>query len=225
MTIADVQPEERFAAMVDALAGDPDGHDRLLELLREDHPFYAERGTTSTVRMRGWILETLARAGVTDDALLFVIEELDTGIDPYLVAAAARALRAYPRPSAAFAPLVIGALNNIRYRDERVSFESYGAYAIGRSGTTPVGELLATLTWLGPHARAVLPELESLRQSGVARKYADAMERAAAAIAGGDVSDEDCCALPGGTRLSWPLRARKTGDAVARVALEDHDGN
>jgi protein SCO1/2 len=228
MTIADVHPEERFAAMVDEAAGEPGHHGRLLELLREDHPFYAERGTASTVRMRGWILVTFARTGLPDDALLFVLEELDTGVDPYLVAAAARALRSYPAPRAAFAPLIMGALANIRYRDERVSFEGYGAYAIGRNGTTPIAELLATLTWLGPHARAVLPELESLRQDvGVARKYAAQLDTAAAAITAGDSTDEDCCTLPGGlgAMLSWLPGARRSNDAVAKVAFEDQDGN
>ena len=55
------------------------------------------------------------------------------------------------------------ALTNIRYRDEPVSFENYGEYAVSSTGTSPVRELLATLAWLGPHARGVLPELESLR--------------------------------------------------------------
>ena len=52
-----------------------------------------ERGAAAIVRMRGWVLLAMARAGVSDAALVFVLEELDTGIDPYLVAAAARALR------------------------------------------------------------------------------------------------------------------------------------
>lgn len=221
MTVAEVVPEERFAAWVEEIAGDSA---RLLELLREDHPLYAERGTASTVRMRGWILETLARTGVSDDALLFVLEELDTGIDPYLVAAAARALRAYPRPRAAFARLVFGALSNIRYRDERVSFESYGAFAVGKSGTTPVAELLATLAWLGPHAREVLPELEELRQSaGIARKYAEELDAAIAAIGGSAMSEDDCCGLPESMK-AWPFRARKSGED-ASIAFEDHDGN
>jgi protein SCO1/2 len=228
MTIAAVQPEETFAAMVDAAAGDRDRHGELLELLCEAHPFYARRGTASTVRMRGWILVTLARSALTDDALLFVLEELDTGVDPYLVAAAARALRSYPAPRAAFAPLVMGALENIRYRDERVSFDGYGAYAVGRNGTTPIAELLATLTWLGPHARAVLPGLKALRQvGGVARKYAAQLDAAASALTSGDSADEDCCNLPGGLGavLSWPLALRRSNDAATQVVFEDQEGN
>jgi protein SCO1/2 len=221
----DIDPEERFAARIDEIAGDAARHGELLALLREDHPLYDGRGAATTVRMRGWILATLARTGVTDEALLFVLEELDTGIDPYLVAAAARALRAYPQPRAAFAPLVVGAIANVRYRDERVSFESFGAYAIGKKGTTPVAELLESLRWLGPHARAILPELEELRRSsGLARRYAAQMDAAAAEITGAESAREDCCGLPE-SRFVWPFGARRRIDASARIVLEDHDGN
>jgi hypothetical protein len=101
--------------------------------LREDHPFYDERGAAAIVRMRGWVLLALARASVSDAALIFVLEELDTGIDAYLVTAAARALRSYPRPTEALAPFVMRALTRIRYRDEPVSFENYGDYANART--------------------------------------------------------------------------------------------
>ena len=90
--------ETEFAARVDALAADPDRREQLTDLLREDHALYAQRGTATIVRMRGWVLLALARVGVSDTALIFVLEELDTGVDAYLVAAAARALRSYPRP-------------------------------------------------------------------------------------------------------------------------------
>ena len=118
------QSEEQFAALVDALAARPDRREQLTDLLRESHPIYDQRGTAATVRMRGWILLALARVGVSDAQLLFVLEELDTGADAYLVAAAARALRSYPSPAAAFAPFVMRAINNIRYHDEPVSFDS-----------------------------------------------------------------------------------------------------
>ena len=139
------QSEPQFAALVDALAADPLRREQLTELLREDHPLYDQRGTATIIRMRGWVLLALARTGVSDAALLFVLEELDTGIDAYLVAAAARALRSYPNPTAAFAPFVMRAFNNMRYHDEPVSFESYGEYATSSTGTTAVRELLATL--------------------------------------------------------------------------------
>ena len=152
--------EPQFAELVDALSADPPRRQQLTDLLRETHPLYDERGTSAIVRMRGWVLLAIARTGLSDDALVFVLEELDTGVDAYLVAAAARALRSYPHPSAALASFVMRAVTNIRYRDEPVSFDGYGEYAASAAGTSPVRELLATLAWLGPHARAVVPELE-----------------------------------------------------------------
>jgi protein SCO1/2 len=121
--------------------------------------------------MRGWILLALARSGLPNGALIFVLEELDTGFDPYLVAAAARALRSYSQPNETLAPFVVRALKRIRYQDEPISFASYGEYATSSTGTSAVSELLTTLAWLGPHARAVLPELEHLRaERGSSRK-------------------------------------------------------
>jgi len=114
--------EDEFAGLVDLLAADPAGSAQLADLLREEHPVYDGRGTATVVRMRGWILLALARSALSDQALIFVLEELDTGIDAYLVAAAARALRSYTKPNEALAPFLARALNRIRYRDEPISF-------------------------------------------------------------------------------------------------------
>src|SRR5262245_12509752 len=142
--------------------------------------------------MRGWVLLALGRVGVSDAALLFVLEELDTGVDPYLVAAAAREPRSYPNRSSAFAPFVMRGLTTIRYHDKPVSFETYVEYAVTSSGTSPVRELLATLAWLGPHAREVLSEVESLRTQpgGLSKKLVIDVDRAVEAILDTDQVDE-----------------------------------
>jgi protein SCO1 len=224
--------ESQFAALVDALATDPDRREQLIELLREDHPLYNERGAAATVRMRGWVLLALARVGVSDAALLFVLEELDTGADAYLVAAAARALRSYPRPTEGVAPFVMRAITNIRYRDEPVSFETYGAYAVSSTGTSPVRELLATLAWLGPHARGVLHEVESLRAQpgGLSKKLLIGIDRAVEAIRKhdqvGEPGADTCCTLPGGlgNMFSWALRSRRSCEPIEETVFEDHEG-
>lgn len=226
------QSEPQFAALIDALATDPDRREQLTDLLREDHPLYDQRGTAATVRMRGWILLALARTGVSDAELTFVLEELDTGADAYLVAAAARALRSYPSPAAAFAPFVMRALTNIRSRDEPVSFEAYGEYAVSSTATSPVRELLATLVWLGPHARGVLPEVEALRSQpeGLAKKLLMDVDRAVAAIRGDDRADapgtEACCTLPSGLghTLSWARGSRRGCEPIESTVFEDHEG-
>ena len=97
--VSSTMAEPQFAALVDSIAADAGRRDELLALLREDHALYRERSAATIVPMRGWVLLALERAGVSDAALAFVLEELDTGVDPYLVAAAARALRSYRGPT------------------------------------------------------------------------------------------------------------------------------
>jgi protein SCO1/2 len=221
---AGAEPELHFAAMVDALAADPDRRARLIELLREDHPAYGQRGTAAVVRMRGWVLLALAGAGVTDDALVFVLEELETGTHAYLVAAAARALRAYPDPTPALAPFVMRAL-----ADEPVSLEAYGEYAVSSAGTSPVRELLATLAWLGPHAREAEAELRALR-GGVSRRLRADVDHALEAIDGprpdARAAGGSCCEPPGraGSVFARAPGARRRHEAVGAVRFEDHDG-
>ncbi|MBR1149482.1 SCO family protein [Bradyrhizobium sp. JYMT SZCCT0428] len=226
--------EAQFAVLVDGLADDPGRRDLLTELLHENHPVYAECGAAAVVRMRGWILVALARAGVPDGALIFLLEELDAGVDPYLVAAAARALRSYPRPTETFAAFVMRALSNIRYRDEPVSFEAYGEYAMSAAGTSPVQELLETLAWLGPLARGVLPELMLLRaQCGAgSRKLRVDIDRAIRAISAADQAISSgtlaCCGAPPDSlpnTVAWTASSRRDAGPIGKVVLEDHDGN
>ena len=231
-TVAGAVSETQFAALVDAIAADPARRGQLAGLLREDHAIYAERGTAAIARMRGWILLAMARVGVSDAALVFVLEELDSGTDPYLVAAAARALRSGRLPDASFAPFVMGALANIRYRDEPVSFEIYGEYAVSATGTSPVRELLATLAWLGPQARGVLPEVEALRApaGGLPRKFRIDVERALAAIRDGDRGGDaagDCCGMRPAASIGVHTRtadAARPSRAIEAMVLEDQDG-
>jgi Uncharacterized protein SCO1/SenC/PrrC, involved in biogenesis of respiratory and photosynthetic systems len=229
---ARVRSESEFATLVDALAANPARSEQLTDLLREDHPLYDQRGTATTVRMRGWVLLALARDRLPDSALIFVLEELDTGADAYLVAAAAHALRSYPSPTAAFAPFVVRALVNARYYDEPVSFEGYGEYAVLSTGTSPIRELLKTLEWLGPHARGVLDEVETLRaQPGrFSKKLLSDVERAVEVIRGhgqNDRTSEDaCCTLPGGigNMLSWGRKSRRGCEPVEQIVFEDQEG-
>ena len=149
--------EPQFAALVDALAADPERRDELLDLLREDHALYDQRGAATIVRMRGWVLLALARAGVSDAALL----SCSRSSTPASIRIWSRRRRARCAPTRGPARRsrrsCMRALANIRYRDEPVSFEDYGDYAVSATGTSAVRELLATLAWLGPHAQRRRP--------------------------------------------------------------------
>jgi len=188
--------EDAFATHVDRLTQPESNHAGLVDLLREDHAFYAQRSAAAVVRMRGWVLLAFARIGLTEHALPFVLEELDSGVDPYLVAAAARALRSYPERSERFIPFVGRAIANISGRDEPVSFEQYGAYPTGPTGASPLSELNAVLTWIGAASEPANP----------------------------DTSDDCCWPLPAGVRsvVAWPRRREPA--AIDDVAFEDQDG-
>src|SRR6186997_720547 len=157
ITFARTMSENDFAALVTRL----DDVGALCRLLEEAHPVYDERGTAATVRMRGWVLIALARLGLPQAGLPYVLEELDTGHDAYLVAAAARALRSC-HPDARYAQYVVRAITNVRPHDDLVSFESYGAYVTDTQGSTAVSELLATLRWMGFAGHDVAEELALL---------------------------------------------------------------
>lgn len=229
---ASAPSESQFAALVDALAADPERREQFAELLREDHPFYDQRGTATVVRMRGWVLLALARIGASDAELIFVLEELDAGVDAYLVAAAACALRSYPAPDAAFAPFVMRALTNIRYHDEPVSFASYGEYATSSTGTSAVRELLLTLAWLGPQALEVLPAVEQLRaqRGGLSETLLTDVDRALEAIRrdteGKEFVADACCRLPGGlsNMFSWARGSRRGSVPIEQTVFEDQEG-
>jgi protein SCO1/2 len=226
--------EPQFAALVDSLAGDHGREAELLDLLREDHSVFAQRSAAAVVRMRGWVLLALAPGGVNSEpALLFLLEELDAGTDPYLVAAAARALRKYPRPTPVLTPFVLRALKTMRYRDDPVSFATYGAYADSTEETSPLQELFATLAWLGPHAVQALPELKEwcAPESKLSKSLKRAAQRAVSAIRGAVAAAkgparDDCCALPGGwgSVLSRLFRFRRHTEAIEQTLFEDQDG-
>ncbi|HET6980092.1 MAG TPA: SCO family protein [Pyrinomonadaceae bacterium] len=203
--------------------------DELIALLHEDNHVYDQRGATTVVRMRGWVMLTLARTSLPDAALPFILEDLDTGVDAYLVATAAVALRAYSTPNSAFAPFVVRAITNIRYRDERVSLDTFGGFAIGAKGTSPVRELLTTLAWLGPHARASVSEIETLRTgpTALSKKYHADLDQILATISDQATEATDCCDLPAGVKdlFSWMRPTRTTSSSIESTVFEDQNGS
>jgi hypothetical protein len=138
----------RHVQSVLAITDAPAARAELVSLLRESHPAYGDRAAATVVRLRGWVMLALERVGVTDGELSHVLEELDKGPDPYMVAAAARALRTYPRPHSLFVPFVQRAIARIRYSDESLTMRQYSGYAFSAPATAATRELRATQRWL-----------------------------------------------------------------------------
>jgi len=195
------QHERHFAAEVDRLAQLPDAADRLLSLCDERHAAYADQSAPSIARMRGWVLDALARRPpLADAAIPFVLEELEAPSHPYLLTVAARCLRAAPRPHASFAAAVSHACRVAPGLDVPVTLGVYGGLGEGPEAfdTSPVRELAETVAWLGP--LAVPPDAPS-----------------------------ECCAeLPESIArlVHWRAAPRRRLDAgLDRVVLEDHRGH
>lgn len=221
--------EASFAAEVSELAATPSRRAELIELLRENHPVYDQRGTGATVRMRGWVLLALARHGLPRTGLIFALDELDTGADAYLLAAAARALRSHAVRSPHFAQFVVRALARVRTRDQPVCLDSYGGHTTATPATSAVRELLAALEWLGPHAHGALDELQALRARGAPRGLRAEWDRAFESIGRGEPLDAapaaECCsaARDFGTVTGHPVDGERPG-GFADVLFEDHRG-
>jgi protein SCO1/2 len=201
--------ETEFADRVQALKADPTQRDRLLELLREDSPLYNQRSAAATVRMRGWALLAYEESGLTDAALIFVLEELDNGRDPYLVAAAARVLRSYRKPSDRHVAFLLRALSNISFHDDLVSFDHYGAYTT-KEGTTATREVLTTLRWLGGNARSALHIIEEIRLNKHGEYPPSVVAEAALTV------DAICRAVPPADEVDSPRQQGVAGASMPK---------
>ena len=229
-------PEERIAELVDAVKLDPRHRDRLVELLPEQLSLYAGRSTNATVRMRGYITAAFEHVGLPDAALPYVLEELESGNDAYLVAAAASALRGLDRPTGRLVPFLLKALENMRYVDDAVSFDTYRPRWPLPSYTTATEEIMRTFAWLGEAARSALPALTPWYEdrdalSPPARATLDAIMTGLRDADGdgcgcgcGAEEGLGCCAPPTGPEVTAASSPPTLAAFPAGVELEDQDG-
>lgn len=220
-------PEERIATLVDAVKRDPRRRDCLVGLLPERISLYAGRGTNATIRLRGYIMAAFGQAGLPDAAVAYVLEELESGRHAYLVAAAARAVRGLDVPTGQVVPFLLKAIENIKYSDDAVSFDSYRPRWPVPAHTTAIEEIITTLAWLGEHARPALPALKALRAE---RGSLSAPARAGLETIVTGLSDAgaSCCAAEtaaiGFARGGPACDRRPSADLPVAVEMEDQDG-
>nr|CCA83234.1 conserved hypothetical protein [blood disease bacterium R229] len=197
----------------------------LLVLMQEEHPAYAQCSAAEVVRRRGWVLVELGNAGLDQEAMPVVLEELETGHQPYLLAAAARALRQADAPSPALAPILLRALETLARRDDLVDLAVWGGTAASEASGSALSEALVTLRWLAPQAHGIKKGLQDLADGGagpLAEDHRLTVHEVLDDMAAGGLPDSSCCALP----LPW-RRFASGGDAVAPVAtvcFEDQSG-
>jgi protein SCO1/2 len=224
-------PEETIAGLADAVRRSPERRDLLMQLLPERISLYEGRSANATIRMRGYILATFEQAGLPEAALPYVLEELENGIDAYLVAGAARALRGLDNPTSRVVPFLLEAVENVKYVDDALTFECYKPRWPITNQTTALTEIFRTLGWLGAHAKSALPALETLREEE-SDEFSDSVraeiENAIVLIRSDRRTAHACCgavsANPGLT-VHNPREGSRKDTSITDIELEDQDGN
>jgi protein SCO1/2 len=191
----------------------------LVDALREDAPMHRGRSTTATGRVRGQILAVFAEVGLPERAIPYVLEELETGTEPYPVAGAARALRGQP-PDRHLNELLLGAFRNMSTRDEPVSFETLEPSWPVATSTSALREIVSTVTSIDDPNRTgwdrVLDEQGAMLEPTVR----EALEQLAR-----DGSPESCCASRAAPRLEpRPDDVSMSLAEISHVEVEDQGG-
>jgi protein SCO1 len=151
--------------LVAAVLAEPDRREELLPLLHEAHPIYQGRGEVSVSRLRGWVMAAFESVGLPPSALPAVVETLRTSLDPYAVAAAAKAARGAVAIDPTLSRALATALVTMRGRDDSVSFESLQHDRLPTTTTTTLYEIAATLRQLGSGAHDVHQQLVEVRDT------------------------------------------------------------
>jgi protein SCO1/2 len=224
-------PEETIAELADTVKQSPERRDLLVQLLPERISLYRGRSTNETIRMRGYILAAFEQAGLPDAALPYVLEELESGRDAYLVAGAARALRGLDSPTSRVVPFLLKAVENIKYVDDALTFECYKSRWPITDYTTALTEIFRTFGWLGAHAQSALPHLEALcgeRSDEFSQPVKAEIESAIARIRSDGRPAHACCSsvsMNAGLTVQAPREEHRKGASISNIELEDQDGD
>ena len=219
-------PEVEIARFVDNVKQSPEYRNSLLSLLPERIPLYVNRSTNETIRIRGYTLAAFEQTGLPEAALPYVLEELESGRDAYLVAAAAKAVRGLEKPTNQLIPFLLKAVRNIKGADDSVSFQSYRPVWPVISHTTALEEIFKTFGWLGAHGQGALGDLEALaedRYEDFSAKIKTEIQNAIARIRSDERNVETgCCAI----RMNFRVQvAPEVLVPPSDIEFEDQDGN
>jgi cytochrome oxidase Cu insertion factor (SCO1/SenC/PrrC family) len=214
---------DMFAA-VDRLRALPGSGNYLANLLPEQSAIYVGRPSGDAERLRGYVLASFEQTGLPETAMAFVVEELESGDSPYVVAAAAKAARGANAVPEHIVSLLLDAIERISQSDDVVRFKHDEPLENGAAATTALMELFRTLAWLGARASTVLPSLEAMLQRRPSA-FSDAVradiENAITAISRADrPKAPSCCADKSFSEALIPLNRTDVDD----IELQDQDG-
>jgi protein SCO1/2 len=194
----------------------------LVDLLREQAAIYAGRSSAEAERLRGHVLASFEMTGLPNAALPMIVEELEFGINPFTVAAAARGARGGRDLPELIVVLLLDSIHRIRGCDDVVRFD---AFADGRDvPPTAVMELLRTLAWLGPRARAALPALHEMAETNPLGFSAPVLAELRKAVAAVSQSDQQPACCPSAEEAASTLTNAPTKSEIADLELQDQAG-
>lgn len=172
--------EHEFASFVERTTGSPCGVSDLIPLLHGGHAIYSGRGSNQVARMKGYLIASFKDRGPPEGAFTYVLELLENSQTPYLVAAAAQAVRNITEPTDELVAYLRIAISNIQYRDEPISFECYAPEWPRDQFTSALEEIVTTLAEFAdrsPSARSVLKSVceSDVFRSQIKRQAAEAL--------------------------------------------------
>ena len=135
--------------------------DAIVRVLPERSALYTDRDKTEVIRLRAFMLATLAAIGVPEAAMPTVLDGLAHSTMAYSFAAAARAAGASGRHARRTVPLLSRALAS-DFHDDYLTLERYATDFPPDEATTGRIEAIRALGRIGPEAAAAVGRLEAL---------------------------------------------------------------
>jgi cytochrome oxidase Cu insertion factor (SCO1/SenC/PrrC family) len=204
-----------------ALRRAPAGREELAALLHEQSAIYQGLSANAAERIRGFIFASFETTGLPHSGLPFVLEELETGISPYTVAAAAKALRGSTEiPDKTFV-LLVTAAERIAANDDLVQYETIDPTDRTVRRTSALAEIIHTIAESGPRARPLWARIEAMASCGnMCPEALAAIEQACLRLSA--QSGESCCCA---AQAPIALPAKSPAPAnIDDLALEDQSG-
>lgn len=166
--------------------------------IHDNNQVYTSRPFYTALRIKGYLMTSLSKTGLTNEAAKIATGEIATGHDPYIIAAAIRAIAPSVYHDTAMAAYLIKYLGQ-GFKDEWVDIENLEVqYPL----TAPTSVRLEAIKALQANALQTPEITDALNAIALAKEgsyfYNDTMLINAAALALEKLSDpKSCCAKPG----------------------------
>lgn len=210
----------RIAEQIASIRRSPSRREELVALLSEQSAIYSGLGAGDAERIRGFVLASFEETGLPESAIPFVVEELETGTNPYTVAGAAKALRGMSRPSERMLRLLVAAAQRIESNDDFVQHDTLNPGDRPEARTSAVAEIIRTLSARGPAGQDMWDQIRAMGDRG-ALSPAAMSAITEAGISRSTAASAPCCC---GTPPPISLPAQATSRDLRDLALEDQSG-